>query len=109
MFFSRNKDKASKKSKNVIDHTVNGVDQAQGTTAAAAGAAAGADASGDRAHIPRPQRYSHQELIDGINNSSTTISIPNTCRLRPTTTMPAVTVAAAAAAAVTVAVAVTTD
>ena len=76
MFSSRNKDKTSKKSKDVIDHTVDGVDQAQGTTAAATGGGAGADASGGRAHIPQPQRYLHQELIDGINNSSTIISIP---------------------------------
>ena len=94
MFSSRNKDKTSKKSKDVIDHTVDGVDQAQGTTAAATGGSAGADASGGRVHIPKPQRYLHQELIDGINNSSTTISIPNTCRLTPTTIMPAVAVAA---------------
>ena len=94
MFSSRNKDKTLKKSKDVIDHTVDGVDQAQGTTAAATGGGAGADASGGRAHVPQPQRYSHQELIDGIDNSSTIISILNTCLLTPTTTMPAVAVAA---------------
>ena len=87
MFSSRNKDKTSKKSKDVIDHTVDGVDQAQGTTPAATGGGAGADASGGRAHIPQPQRYLHQELIDGINNSSTIISISNTCRLTLTPTL----------------------
>ena len=87
MFSSRNKDKTLKKSKDVIDHTVDGVDQAQGTTAAATGGGAGADASGGRAHVPQPQRYSHQELIDGINHFSTIISISNTCWLTPTPTL----------------------